>query len=300
MIANFDRCEICGADVWNIVYEGPVRDGPFGRLTGPTVVAHCGECGVERLAEKACLPDSAYETSEYRAKLAAGLTSAEYWTTHDAMQRPFLDIILGQSPRGKTVADVGCGGGGLLDHLCGLASERLAIEPYREYRADLARRGYRTYAYARDALGEWAGKIDLATSIQVIEHTADPRAYLADIAELLAPEGRLVISTPNTTDLLLELLGAEYRQFYYRTVHRWYFSAASLTACARLAGLELVKTRHLQRYGLSNAMGWLRDRRPLGASTLAGIDTRADAFWKSHLEEIGRSECLLQIYRASR
>ena len=26
-------CEICGADEWTLIYEGPIRDGSFGTVT---------------------------------------------------------------------------------------------------------------------------------------------------------------------------------------------------------------------------------------------------------------------------
>jgi SAM-dependent methyltransferase len=38
---------------------------------------------------------------------------------------------------------------------------------------------------------------DVVTSFQVIEHLADPRPYLEQIARILAPEGVLLLSTPN-------------------------------------------------------------------------------------------------------
>jgi SAM-dependent methyltransferase len=42
-----------------------------------------------------------------------------------------------------------------------------------------------------------ARSFDTATSFQVIEHLADPRGYLEQIARVLAPDGVLLLSTPN-------------------------------------------------------------------------------------------------------
>ena len=42
-----------------------------------------------------------------------------------------------------------------------------------------------------------ARSFDTVTSFQVIEHLADPRAYLEEIARVLAPDGVLLLSTPN-------------------------------------------------------------------------------------------------------
>jgi 2-polyprenyl-6-hydroxyphenyl methylase/3-demethylubiquinone-9 3-methyltransferase len=43
------------------------------------------------------------------------------------------------------------------------------------------------------------GQYDLITCMEVIEHVADPAAFIAALAKRLAPEGLLVLSTPNQT-----------------------------------------------------------------------------------------------------
>jgi len=43
------------------------------------------------------------------------------------------------------------------------------------------------------------GIFDAAVSFQVIEHVQDDRAYLAEIARVLKPQGRLLLTTPNRT-----------------------------------------------------------------------------------------------------
>jgi 2-polyprenyl-6-hydroxyphenyl methylase/3-demethylubiquinone-9 3-methyltransferase len=46
---------------------------------------------------------------------------------------------------------------------------------------------------------ELDGQFDLVTSLEVIEHVADPGAFLQALARRLAPGGLLVLSTPNAT-----------------------------------------------------------------------------------------------------
>ena len=43
------------------------------------------------------------------------------------------------------------------------------------------------------------GRFDLVTAMEVIEHVADPQAFVDDLAARLAPDGLLILSTPNKT-----------------------------------------------------------------------------------------------------
>jgi 2-polyprenyl-6-hydroxyphenyl methylase/3-demethylubiquinone-9 3-methyltransferase len=43
------------------------------------------------------------------------------------------------------------------------------------------------------------GQFDLITSLEVIEHVAEPAAFMKTLAKRLAPGGLLILSTPNAT-----------------------------------------------------------------------------------------------------
>jgi 2-polyprenyl-3-methyl-5-hydroxy-6-metoxy-1,4-benzoquinol methylase len=299
MRTGFHDCEICGAAQWTEAYQGAIRDGVFGAYIQRAVVARCGGCGVERLGEDFCAPPAFYETEAYRSKLQQGLGSDAYFSAHDDLQIQTLRAIWPQNLRGANVADVGCGGGALLDHLRGWTKMQVAVEPYDVFRTDLAARNYAVYPYAQDAVADWAGKIDMAFSVQVIEHTQNPRVFLEEIKPLLRSDGRLVISTPNVRDILFGLLPEDFPSFFYRVVHRWYFSADSLATCARLAGFKVESVRHIHRYKMANTLRWLRDRKPTGNAPMADFGQLADAFWTGYLESIGRSDCLYLILQPS-
>lgn len=292
----FGNCEICGANDWSEVYAGPVRDGAFGSLLPDAVVARCAGCQADRLAENCCPDGAIYESAAYRAKLKEALDTQGYYTVSDPLQI-FTSEVLHQYPlRGKTVADVGCAGGSFLDHVAGTAGDCIAIEPAGIYHDSLRQRGYSVYSYASEATG-LKGQIDCCVSIQVIEHVLDPRSFLADMNALLKPDGIVVLSTPNRNDILMSLLPETYPAFFYRAVHRWYFDRDSLANCARLAGFEVIEARHVHRYGMANALRWLRDNKPTGSKREETITPMADGFWKSYLESKGLSDCLYMVLR---
>ncbi len=296
---TFVDCEICGTQEWSLVYRGPVRDGTYGNQHDGVEVAICGECGVERLEEPSCKDDAFYESGNYREHIDQGLEAQSYYQAHDHLQIHALNTIYPHSLRDLTIADIGCGAGSFLDHVRGLAKTAIAIEPAAHFREHLSSKGYEAYPYSSVAIRDHRESVDFATSFQVIEHVLNPREFLADIRSLLKPNGTLLISTPNREDILMELLPEEFRRFFYRVVHRWYFDQRSLARCAREAGFIIEKTHYVHRYPMANALHWLRDKRPMGNTAIPSIADTVDSFWKSYLEEHGRADTLFMRLRST-
>jgi hypothetical protein len=96
----------------------------------------------------------------------------------------------------------------------------------------------------------------------------------------------------------MSLLPTEFPCFFYRTQHRWYFDSKSLEFCAHSAGFEVVETKHIHRYGMSNTLRWLRDKQPTGMKKIKGIDMLADSLWKTYLENTCQSDNLYIHLRA--
>lgn len=291
---RFDACEICASLAWRELYRGPVRDGAFPKLSDPdTIVALCGICGSARLEESRAQQAAIYQDASYRTLVGEQASPENFYAAHDNLQMQNLAVLWPESLRGKVVADLGCAAGSFLDHIRGIAMRGVAIEPCEAYHASLAANGYDVYACATAALERWQGKVDHAFSFSVIEHVTDPRQFLCEMRELLVPGGRALISTPNRNDVLLNLLPSDYPAFFYRTVHRWYFEAESLKTCAAAAGLIPLATRYVQRFGLSNAIKWLRDRQPGGGDSLVELQSPLlDGVWKNYLEDRGTADYL--------
>lgn len=286
------RCAVCGATSAEAIFEGPIRSGRFGVLTDTTMVVACTECGAQRLSQSPSDTNTYYETTEYREETNRDPSASHYCQEHDSQQIDNLRFLGPEKIRSSTIVDVGCGAGSFLDSVVGLAASAVAVEPSADYREHLARRGYRTFAYIEDALSEMEGAADVVTCFSVIEHVADPAAIVAGMGSLLRPGGRLVISTPNSRDILLELLPDAYPSFFYRKAHLHYLDAVSMTRLVTCAGFDDVRIHFHQRFGLSNAMRWLRDRQPSGDARAPGISATMDAVWKTELQSSGRSDYL--------
>ncbi|MFL6741260.1 MAG: bifunctional 2-polyprenyl-6-hydroxyphenol methylase/3-demethylubiquinol 3-O-methyltransferase UbiG, partial [Sphingomicrobium sp.] len=109
----------------------------------------------------------------------------------------------GRTPlEGRTALDVGCGAGLLTEPLARLGATVTAIDATPEVidvaRAHAAAMGLEI-DYRVGDVQELEGQFDLITSLEVIEHVADPGAFLKALARRLAPDGLLILSTPNAT-----------------------------------------------------------------------------------------------------
>ena len=103
---------------------------------------------------------------------------------------------------GRAALDVGCGAGLLAEPLARLGASVTGLDASPEL---IAAAGEHAAAqglaidYRAGELVELEGQFELITCMEVIEHVADPAAFVAALAKRLAPDGLLIISTPNAT-----------------------------------------------------------------------------------------------------
>lgn len=232
------KCPICNSNQVKNEYDGPLRDGKLGQYTQKSVkMFRCENCGViwHEPYHKA---DEYYESKEYREQLEGSSEIRDFYRLHDKENFPKLTYADPKIFRNKTIADVGCGGGAFLDLVSGVAKETIAIEPSEAYRDVLSNKGYKTYAYASDAVYKYVGKIDVLTSFDVIEHVEDPVDFIKGIKTLSSKNSIVITGTPTEAPFMRHMLvGGEYeKQILFTTQHLWIFNEESLKRIAILAG----------------------------------------------------------------
>jgi 2-polyprenyl-6-hydroxyphenyl methylase / 3-demethylubiquinone-9 3-methyltransferase len=103
---------------------------------------------------------------------------------------------------GKSALDVGCGAGLLTEPLARLGAKVTGLDASPEVlaaaREHASARGL-GIDYRAGELAELQGQFNLITCMEVIEHVADPAAFVHALARRLAPDGLLILSTPNAT-----------------------------------------------------------------------------------------------------
>lgn len=103
---------------------------------------------------------------------------------------------------GKSALDVGCGAGLLAEPLARLGAKLTGIDASPEVIA-VAREHAEAMGldidYRSGDVREIDGLFDLITCMEVVEHVADPALFIGVLAKRLAPNGLLILSTPNRT-----------------------------------------------------------------------------------------------------
>jgi 2-polyprenyl-6-hydroxyphenyl methylase / 3-demethylubiquinone-9 3-methyltransferase len=149
-----------------------------------------------------------------------------------------------------TLLDIGCGGGLVAEPMARLGfrvtgvdatAENIAVaKPHAQaqgldidYRHDTA-----------EALVAEGAQFDAVLALEVVEHVAEPAAFLASIGRLVRPGGAVVLSTLNRTAkaYALGIVGAEYvLRWVPRGTHSWrkFVKPSELAAGARGAGLDV-------------------------------------------------------------
>jgi 2-polyprenyl-6-hydroxyphenyl methylase/3-demethylubiquinone-9 3-methyltransferase len=152
---------------------------------------------------------------------------------------------------GKSALDIGCGAGLVCEPLARLGASVTGVDAAAENVAAAAAHAEGVGLDIRYMAGEVGaldiGTFDLVTCVEVIEHVADKPAFLRDVAARLAPDGLLVMSTPNRTAASRVLLvgAAEAVGYVPKGTHHWedFVTPEELEALLSEAGLAVTARR---------------------------------------------------------
>jgi 2-polyprenyl-6-hydroxyphenyl methylase / 3-demethylubiquinone-9 3-methyltransferase len=165
-----------------------------------------------------------------------------HWPDTRASARPLA---------GKAALDIGCGAGLVCEPLARLGAEVTGVDAAADNIAAASAHADGVGLDIRYMAGEVGGldigTFDLVTCVEVVEHVADKAAFLHDVAARLAPDGLLVMSTPNRTAASRVLLvgAAEAVGYVPRGTHHWsdFVTPEELATLLGDVGLEVTARR---------------------------------------------------------
>ena len=155
------------------------------------------------------------------------------------------------SLKGKTVVDIGCGGGILAESMALRGANVLGIDMGKaplsvaslhklESGAEL---DYQQIT-AEELADKEPGKYDVVTCMEMLEHVPDPASVIAACSKLVKPDGHVFFSTINRNpkSYLFAIVGAEYiMQMLPKGTHDYskFIKPSELESWARAAELHL-------------------------------------------------------------
>jgi 2-polyprenyl-6-hydroxyphenyl methylase/3-demethylubiquinone-9 3-methyltransferase len=191
------------------------------------------------------------------AEIARFQSAASRWWDPEGEMRPLHDlnpVRLAYVERtgplaGCNVVDVGCGGGLLAEAMArkgarivglDMADELLKVAQLHALESRVSI-DYRHEQAERHALTH-AGRYDIVTCMEMLEHVPDPSAIIGALAALARPGGQVFVSTLNRTPraYVMAILGAEYVLRLLPTgthTYEKFIKPSELAAWARDAGL---------------------------------------------------------------
>jgi len=191
------------------------------------------------------------------AEVARFQAAASRWWDPEGEMRPLHDlnpVRLSYVERcgslaGRAVVDVGCGGGLLSEAMArkgaqvvglDMADDLLRVAQLHGLEAGVSV-DYRHEPAEQHVLGH-AGRYDVVTCMEMLEHVPDPASVVSALAMLAKPGGNVFVSTLNRTPraYLMAILGAEYvLRLLPPGTHTYdkFIKPSELAAWARDAGL---------------------------------------------------------------
>jgi len=183
------------------------------------------------------------------------------------------------------VLDIGCGFGEALGYhkqrgceVYGIEADKNVQRVAEKYGYDVQQGLFHAELYENDFF-------DYVTMDQVIEHINDPIQVLHDIAEILKPNGKAILSTPNNQGWGAKVFRNRWINWHV-PYHVQLFSKKSMQIAARKAGLEVQEI-----YTVTNSE-WLRFQ--WLHLVFYPKPEKASAYWKGD-KNVGRSKKFIRI-----
>ncbi len=235
-------CSVCGNSTDN--YIDRLFDDRYG-YPGFFTLVRCLACGHKQLLAEfehedllqlytEFYPRSMYDLASHRPHHEVnGLKS---WLTGE------FCAAFRWVPKGVRVLDIGCGFGETLGYHQYRGCDVYGVEVDENIRRVAEKYQYKVHVGLFDPKIYEPGFFDYVTMDHVIEHVTDPLETIKNIAEILKPNGTVILSTPNADGWGARLFGRNWIN-WHTPYHLHFFSTKSMATAAEKAGLVLEETK---------------------------------------------------------
>jgi 2-polyprenyl-3-methyl-5-hydroxy-6-metoxy-1,4-benzoquinol methylase len=201
----------------------------------------CTRCGLVQMNPQ---PEASEISRRYRE--AHGEDYLSYETANEAAFLRLQELALKdagleeleQITPGRRVLDIGCATGALLEKLRDRGWQPKGVEictPSAEYARQ--RRGLDVSELPLEENRFPVGTFDLILASHLIEHLNDPASFVRETRRILAPGGRLILTTPNINGFQARIFRGRWRSAIFD--HLYLFSVKTLSALLEQTGFAI-------------------------------------------------------------
>lgn len=239
-LSDIVSCNLCGCPEQQIVLRGPDR---MHHLPGLFTLVRCTACGLIYQSPRVA-PDAIGQLYPPSYEPFQSSVSDDGYIPRDiARTASFVNEL---QPDGGQLLDVGCGAGDFLVAMRRLfpAWQLCGIEPNLTAAARAAARGLDVRPGSLEDLPPNVPRPDVVTLWNVLEHLADPLAFLHEIEQRLAPGGALCLAVP-VNDSWEALLFGPYWVGWELPRHLYAFDQQRVVRVLAAAGFTVVRQASL-------------------------------------------------------
>lgn len=160
----------------------------------------------------------------------------------------------------KIYLDFACGYGGVIDKCKDICKDIIGIE-IMDSALDLLKSKY-SYKFYNNINIIKNESVDIITIFQSFELLSDHIGYLKNFYNKLKKGGKLIIETSNANKALYTLYNNDGYKKFITSLRKVIYSEESITALLIHVGFKNINIEHIQRYNLSNHLGWLSFNKP--------------------------------------
>lgn len=228
-------------------------------------VYRCANCGLRFIPPKIADPQAYYRDGAYGlqhssviGKVLSPKEKFDFMSPLIALQVELFKRVV---PKGAKVLEIGCASGYFLNAI--RQDYTVWGNEWNTDEADFVSSELGIPCSTEPLEEAFQGeKFTAICAFQVLEHIADPLAWLKLVKSRLIGGGWIYLEVPNVDDALVSIYDLpEFKQFYYRDCHLTYWDMETLGNTLGAVGFE-ARVVGRQRYSLFNHLHWLMRREP--------------------------------------